>query len=497
MSGKYRNNTPVTNSTGSGSGGTDTGSGGSNAVVEDLWYDKQPLPLIATYSNYAGSNPDVGVYDSNFGLVSRFQQSGLGYSRPNENEIFSSHLPELSTQGLNTWNKFTTYGCKGTPMIQSDGHMILAISANGSISARDPEKIAPVIAASGTVVGPEGYRQPMSLQLIGGKMVQSVRGTPAVKDELPDVLSNNDYATISWNPNNSTIARGMCSYNANTDKLLIVEMIGNSTGDYRAHVYHNPKRKLKCQSGDLYRFVKEAKNKVNGADYVYFDFTMPNNDQNMFDASRRLRFILSNDNKIIIGRFRAGTDVSLWYVDIPDASLSTTSSAAPGSGNLAVMTGTSLGVFNSLDSKDGDYYGMRHQISWDNKWMFIYAPYYFYLTGLIGFVVNLDDPVNCFYRVTYTTYDFSINVLPFGKSGFILGIDTSSDGKKGQGYFMVDFTDPEILPTDPGNKTCFVNGKKTAFNTAIVLNYQDVGVMDTGYTGANNPALMPVDSWLK
>lgn len=493
MSGQYRNDTPVVN--GSGGNGTDTGSGGSTATPENLWYDKQPLPLFSVYSNYTGNNPDCSIYDSHFNLVSKAQQSGNGYCRPHENEITHNFMQHLSTNANIGYAVFGSYGVKGTPMIQADGHQFLAISPNGSIAARNPEIGGTLLNNAGTIIGPEGYRQPMSLQQRSNKLWQTPRGAQTTKDVLVD-FGKEPYANPSWSPNMASTVRGMCSYNANTDKLLIVEQIGNDIADYRAHVYHNSKRKLTGKSGELRKFILEAKNATEGADYTYFDFSLPQIGVAYIDGNRKLKVVLSNDNKIIICRFKSGVEVTLYYVDIPSTSSSTTSSAAAGSGNPAIQLGTAHPVFNSFDSSNGENYGMRHQVSWDNKWIAIYAPYYYYLTGMVGFVINLDDPVNWFYKLSYNTYDYGINVLPIDKSGFIFGIDVNADNKAGASFGTAHFSTPEELAHAPGTKVCFVNGAPLNKNDMVTFAYEN-GLLESAYTGTNYPCLAPVESWFK
>ena len=142
--------------------------------------DRQPLPLFAAYSCYSGS-PECTVLDSDFNMVSRSTQSSNSYGPAQAGELWSAYSGYFNTQGTIGTNGASTYWIKSTTVNSADGNAIMRLSSNGCMSAKNPDTMASAFVNFGVVIGPEGYRQPMSLSFSGATVQQLARGTNVVQ----------------------------------------------------------------------------------------------------------------------------------------------------------------------------------------------------------------------------------------------------------------------------------------------------------------------------
>ena len=93
-------------------------------------YEKQPLPLVGVFSSYNNS-PDCSIYDSDFNLVSRANQTNAGNAWATSGEIWSDYTGWNYTNGQVSSSAAGTYWVKATPCYSVDGHQLLRLSANG------------------------------------------------------------------------------------------------------------------------------------------------------------------------------------------------------------------------------------------------------------------------------------------------------------------------------------------------------------------------------
>lgn len=433
-------------------------------------YEKQPLPLVGVYSSYSNS-PDSSIYDSDFNLVSRSSQSTGGNAWATSGEIWSGYTGWLYTNGTVSSNSAGSYWVKATPCYSADGHQLLRLSPNGGLAARNPNSMASYMTNFGVVVGPEGYRQPMSLWFSGTTLRQYTRGGFAILDQLTTGLSSSSAAT--WDGANTS----MCSavgYHWAAGILVVIEA-RDASCNYRAHIWKHPTAKLSGNPGELDRFILEAKAGSNGASYQYVDFSWNANGSSSYNESRyRMRVIPTTSGKIALVRFVPSNGTFMAVL-------------TPGSDNSGTLDTnfSTVSCTTSYGYEQGGYYGMRHQITWDNQWVAAFAPYYYYGSGLSGFVVNTDDPTR-YYRLSYTSSSCGVSILPIRESGFAYAFHQSNaDSSQGLNVGVMDFA---------GAVDGFqVNGGLSV--GATVSMPSSTGWIDTGYTSTNYPCLLPVENW--
>lgn len=431
-------------------------------------YEKQPLPLVGVYSNY-GNNPECSVYDSDFNLVSRMTQASGGYSWPNSGEIWSDYNGWNYTNGHVGSGGSSSYWVKATTCYSADGHQMLRLSPNGCMAMRHPGQMGEYMANFGVVIGPEGYRQPMSLWFNGTTLRQYTRGGFAQLDQLTPGLSSAGATT--WNGGTNAMLSAV-GYHGVAGLLVLIEA-RDSSCNYRAHIWRHPTAKLSGKPGELDRFILEAKSGTNGASYQTMDFNWNANGSTSYRESQyRMRVIPTTSGKIALVRFVPHNCTHMAIL-------------TPGSGNTgsidtnfnAVSCTTSYGV------EQGSYFGMRHQITWDNKWVAAFAPYYYYGSGLSGHVVNTDDPT-IYNRLSYGDTSCGVSIIPIRESGFAYAFHSSnSDSSQGLNVGVMDFS-------KPGFQTfgALANGGVVSLSTARYW-------IDTGYSSTNYPCLMPVENW--
>lgn len=433
-----------------------------------LGYEKQPLPLIGVYSCYNNS-PDCSIYDSDLNLVSRSNQSTGGTAWVTSGEIWSSYSGWNDTHGQVSSNSATSHWVKATPCYSADGHQMLRLSSNGGIAMRDPNQMGSFMANFGVVVGPEGYRQPMSLWFSGTTLRQYTRGGFAQLDQLTTGLNSAQAAT--WAGSNANM-RGAVGYNWVTGTLVLIEA-RSANCEYRAHIWRHPTAKLSGKPGELNKLILDAKAGTNGASYQYIDFTWnANNSSSYTESQYRMRVIPTRSGKIALVRFVPHNCTHMAVF-------------TPGSGNTGTLDTnfTTVSCTTSYGVEQGNYYGMRHQITWDNNWVAAFAPYYYYGSGLSGFVVSTNDPAQ-YYRLSYTSSSCGVSIIPIRASGFAYSFhESNSDSTQGLNVGLMDFSTPGFQT----NGTLAVGG-------AVSLSTSRYWI-DTGYTSTNYPCLMPVENW--
>ena len=442
------------------------------AVSSALGYDKQPLPLVGIYSSYNNS-PDCSVYDSDFNLVSRMTQATGGNAWATSGEMWSDYTGWNYTNSTINSSGAGSYWVKATPFFSADGHALMRLSPNGGLALRYPDQSTNYFANFGVVVGPEGYRQPMSLWFNGTTLRQYVRGGFAILDQLTVGLSS--AAASTWNGGTNSM-RSAVGYHREANTLVLIEARDGSC-NYRAHVWKHPKQKLSGRPGELDRFITEAKAGSNGAMYQYVDFAWNANGAPGYGESQyRMRVIPTTSGKIALVRFVPSNCTHMAVLTV-------------GAGNTGSLD-TNFNIVSCTTSygvEQGTYYGMRHQVTWDNKWVACFAPYYYYGSGISGLIVNTDDPAN-YTRLSYTSSTCGVSLIPIRASGFAYSFNESNaDSGQGLNAGIID------LSGTMGAQGYQVNG---AISNGGVLNMPSQRYwLDTGYTSTNYPCLLPVENW--
>jgi hypothetical protein len=437
-------------------------------VVSGPAYDKQPLPLVGVFSSYNNA-PDCSVYDSDFNLVSRASQSTGGNAWATSGEIWSDYTGWSYTNGNVSSSAAGSYWVKATPCYSADGHQLLRLSPNGGMAGRQPDQMGSFMANFGVVIGPEGYRQPMSLWFSGATLRQYTRGGFAQLDQLTTGLGSSQAAT--WAGTNTSM-RGSVGYHWAAGTLVLIEA-RDASCNYRVHIWKHPAARLSGKPGELDRFILEAKAGTRGASYQYVDFAWnANGSTGYLESQYRMRVIPTTSGKIALVRFVPSNCSHMAVLTL-------------GSGNTGTLDTnfTSVACTTSYGIEQGNSYGMRHQVTWDNKWVAAFAPYYYYGSGISGHVVNTDDPTT-YYRLSYTSSACGVSIIPIRASGFAYSFhESNSDSSQGLNVGLMDFSNVGFQTTG-----AIANGGAVSLSTSRYW-------IDTGYTSTNYPCLMPVENW--
>lgn len=437
-------------------------SGGGSGV------ERQPLPLFSVFSCYNGS-PDCGIFDSDFNLVTKGTQTANPYGASKAGELWSSQAGYFYTQGNISTSAITTYWVKSTVLNSADGNYLLRVAPNGTMSARNRETAAAVYNNFGVVLGPEGYRQNISLSFTGTNLTQYNRGGNIVLDTLTTSL--NSVSVCDWVGNNTM--RSAVGYNMQTGTLVLIAA-KDAACNYRMHVWKNFMTKLTGKPGELNKFLLDAKAGLNGGSYKSYDFTWnANNAPTYTESQYKMRVMPCNNGQIALSRFVPSNGVFMAVATLGDnvITLDTTF-------NRVVCT-------TSYGNEKGVYYGMRHQVTWSNKWVACYAPYYYYGSGISGLAINIDDPSKC-YRISYAGSSCGVTLLPIKTDGFVYSFNhANNDGNVGMSIGHFDLSVDGYQPLGING-----NGAQLAMPTYG-------GMIDTGYTGTNYSCLANVENWNK
>ena len=439
-------------------------------AAASLGFDRQPLPLIASYSNSASTSAsiDCSIFDSDLNLVARTQHSNSTTPpSPSGSELWTDWPGWFSTTSQISTGWQSTSWVKSTSCNQADGHQMLRIANTGAMSARHPGITATLQANFGVIVGPQGYRQPMSLWQSGTTLRQHLRGQPVQTDILTTGLNN---ATAAQWANSNNSGRSMVGYNRRSNTLVVIEP-RDASCNYRAHIWRHPGVQLSGKPGELDRFILQARAGQNGASYSQFDFAWNANGSASYTESQyRMRVIPCDNAQIALVRFVPSTATHMAVLTPSTGAINTASFAI-------VSATTSYGV------DQGDPAGMRHQITWDNQWVAAFAPYYYYGCGMVGHVVNTSDPSRQF-RISYTGTTCGVGLVPIRESAFAWNSShVNADSAAGLNLGLLDFS---------------TDSHQWSGTNAIgsVLSMQMWGgFIDTGSSSTNYPAVMPVENW--
>ena len=430
----------------------------------------EPLPTFSTYdatSNMAGS-----VYDSNLSAVTNWvvntSAEGWSYSHAAGNG-----------QNLPSSNGSSSNGAAHTPANQAEGNMHMNPPAIGGYGAmmRHTTNTASVWVRFGTVIGFPGTRQKISLYASGNSLGVYPRGSLVPMETL--TTNTATFRNIIGEP--GTTCNGMISYNDRTKTIAYVTNNGSSTVNYRVHVWRHPGVNLNTMEykvGDLYKFLTEAKSGVNGASYYYNDFTWSTTSATSYTESMsHMRIIMGDNGTLGIVRFTPDYGTYHAYAVLNPSGTAITGSVTQISTNACTTT---YGI------EQGDRYGMRSNITWDNQWIAAYAPYYYYGSGICMHLVYTQDPSKG-YKYTITDSSAGINVAPIRENAFILHRTNNADSGSLFNYMLMN----------PGGT--YVNGLNdvgtAVANGGALTTTSESGYLDITYTSTNYPSLIAMSSW--
>jgi len=324
----------------------------------------------------------------------------------------------------------TTYCGGATNFNGADGHHLYNFSLHNNFSPTQfnrADQYGQMTKRAGTIIGVRGVRQRYTHYTTDSTFQVRPRGS--VYGYLDSVdLNSVTYATWAGRTN-----RGMSSYNDRTKTLAIAE--SNTSNQIRLHIWKNTARSLNdwdYKMGTIHNFLSEAKNAgpsgVNSS-YAFYDFTWSSGGSTQAEPSYVMRLIMGDNGTIGFSRFSPQGNAQQygWYIP-------TNPGTAGNSGTGAFTdSGSNLGNTTSYSIDQGDSYGIRTNISWDNQWIIAYSPYYYYHCGINCHFINTADPTK-YYQTRVADTSNGVSPVPYNESSFVFMY--SVQNADGQGPYL-------------------------------------------------------------
>jgi hypothetical protein len=448
----------------------------------------ESLPTIATFHNWQNT-PGYAVYDS------ELQPLHSSYLTTNSEIGQAFTGPNYTNGGIGS-NGYTTSWVTATPYTQADGNWLVSVpsqigSFNNGMYGINRDAVDTPYPRFGVMLSKTGIRQKWSIYTSDGNVALYPFGQISPYEYLN--INNGIYST--WFGGN---AYGSIGYNDRTQTLVVLEGKDNSN-NYRLHIWRNTNagRSLNdpnMETGRLNQFLIEAKTagaagagvtmtSATGVFYTYNDFQwQANNSQNYTESRYRMRVFPADNGTIGMIRFVPSNGVyAANFTPVPGTS---------GTYGTLNTSYTGQGCTTSYGIDSGNPYGMRHQQTWDNNWVFGYAPYYYYGAGMMGIVLNTVDPTK-YYGIAYAGTNGGCQMIPFKQDKFLWTVtDQNSDGNVGARFWV----------NDVGG--WYNNGRD--WNGNVVANGQTMGpsnpptmlyAFDVRNTTTNYPMIMSPRHW--
>jgi hypothetical protein len=440
-----------------------------NSAVSEL-PQKEAYPTFATYSNYS-NEPHWNIYDSNMQPVSNGSQDTNA-------ELWSpwtSNNYTNSNPGTSSW---TSNYMGSTCFNQADAHWYLRLNeGNRTYTASNPDVQDSWIPYWGVIIGQPGVRQKFSLWQSNATLRVMARG---VMTGYYETLSLNSTTYATWFGGTSY---GMVGYNDRTRTLVAMEA-KDTSNNYRMHIWKNTgtDRSLNVSNyhtGTLHLFLSEAKSGLTeggDASYEFKDFQWQANSSQSYNESRyRIRVIPGDNGVVGLARF-VPSNVTHYATYTPSTSTLLTSY------NTISLT-TSYGI----DS--GGKYGMRHQITWNNKWVAAYSQYHFYSNGINVFFIDSYDPRNYFVGQNADTNN-GCQLVPYKEDKFMFNRSVENANSPDGSGIRLYIIDPQGAANGRLTNSTIATG-----GTIPLTANQMIGIFDTRYTSTLYPVLVSMPHW--
>jgi hypothetical protein len=479
-----------------------------------------PLPTFATWQWYWGGTEDnhggYQVYDSNLNMIS---QTKAGSTKSNTGDvnnaanwtIYGRGRAEIMTGDENNGQGGTQGNCYWTQSnytSNSESYSNMGTHANGqwgssyfrfptytaagNAFAKAPAQWGPYKTRTGVVICKEGVRPRYSIWQNNADIRFHIRGVTESSggyiDRIPDISSA---AYSTWGSIGS--GYGQVGYNDRTRTFVLIESTTNNTN--RIHVWKNLNDGRSLQSplmgaGYARNFFLEAK--AGGStgvkvSYNYYDFTWASGGSTQQEPTYKKRVIVGDNGIIGMARFcPQGNAFEYATLNLPAATPATDSSVW-----LTTNAYTRMGNTTSYSIDQGDQYGINHNITWDNKVVACYAPYYYYGSGMHSFYISTEDPT----REVRSQNNSSTNgcsLVPIGENSFMWRANEwNCDG--GQGFRMAWFPVGNIL-----KNLRDVDGNTVALDQAMDPSSSGSNgyMFDSYYNSTQYGAMHVMDRWI-
>jgi len=407
--------------------------------------ETSPYPTFAIWSNDNNNKAGFNIINSDFQVIGSgsmpnylngWQSPDLD-GMPNWYEDFRSYTYTSGNFGSST---VTTYFGGSTVWGSADGHVMYRPNlhnghAGNWMNRADNQN--QYLIRCGTIIGAYGVRQRVSHYTTDSEFQVRFRGQNNGYQDRVD-LNSATYATWAGRTN-----RGMSSYNDRTQVLTVVE--STTANAIRMHVWRNTSYRLNNfshKAGTLHAFLSEAKTAGPAAggvlssakNYSFYDFTWAQTGSTRAEPSYHMKITMGDNMVVGFSRFNHDGYAQLYGT----YTIASTGSAGNSGTGTFSDSGVNLGNTTSYGIDQSEtWYGQKHNITWDNQWMAVYSPYYYYGCGINCHVINTADPTKFFYfRNTDSTNGTAI--VPFREDKFISMYSVQNGDAPGPHMYIVD-----------------------------------------------------------
>jgi len=432
------------------------------------------FPTFAIWTNQDNSKAGFNIINSDLqsigtnampGYLAGHQSPSLD-SMPNWYEAFRGYTYTNGHVGASTvTNNFGGSTAWGS----ADGHLLYRPCLWGGFAGNwmnRADQYGSYSNRCGVIIGAKGVRQRVSHWSNDSEFQVRARGMVHGYFDRVD-LNSSTYANWAGRTN-----RGMSSYNDRTKMLAVAE--SNTSNQIRLHVWRNTSFSLNNFShkpGTIHRFLSEAKtagpttgNQLSTPkNYAFYDFTWSQAGSNRAEPSYHMKLVMGDNGVVGFGRFNHDGYHQRYGYFLP------TSQGSVGNSGIGTFTDTEVNLGNTTSygiDQNENWYGQKHNITWDNNWVAIYSPYYYYACGINCHTIDTYDPTKLFYFRS-ANGGHGLNPIPFKEDKFILMHSEPNGDSPGPYMYIVDpgSAAKNFRRTDGG--TISYNGDLQPFNTTI------------------------------
>jgi len=439
--------------------------------------EPSPYPTFAIWTNQNNAQAGFHIVNSDFQNISTNAMPGWfgGYQDPDLNNMpnwYEDFRGYTYTNG-NFGSSTVTTGFGGSTVWGSaDGHVLYRPNMHGGFAGtwfNRADQMNQYLNRCGTIIGATGVRQRVSHYSNDAEFNIRPRGSAY---GYYDRVSLNSATYANWAGRTN---RGMSSYNDRTKMLAVVE--SDTSNNIRLHVWRNTDLSLNDFShkpGNLHKFLSQAKtagpstgNQLStNKNYAFYDFVWSQAGSTRAEPSYHMKIVMGDNGIVGFGRFNHDGYAQRYGYFTP------TSQGSAGQSGIGTFTDSEVNLGNTTSygiDQSESWYGQKHEITWNNEWVAIYSPYYYYACGINCHTVNTYDPTKLFYfRAADTSNGCAI--VPFKEDKFISLYSAQNGDGPGPYLYIVDpgSAGRNFRRTD--GTTLSYNGDLQPFN--VVSHYQ-------------------------
>ena len=454
----------------------------ANPTMSTKDTELSPFPTFAIWTNDNNNKAGFHIINSEYQTIGSINMPNYfgGWQSPDLDNMpnwYEDFRGYTYTQGHIGSSTVTTYHGGSTVWGSADGHVLYRPNLHGNHAGNymnRADQTNQFLIRCGTIIGVKGVRQRVSHYSNDSEFQIRARGATTGYFDRVDL---NDAAYATWAGRTN---RGMSSYNDRTKMLAVVE--STTSNSIRLHVWRNTSLTLNGfahKAGTLHKFLSEAKTAgpsqgglfVAPKSYQFFDFTWSHAGSTRNEPSYHMKLIMGDNGVVGFARFNHdGYAQKYGYFTIQ-------STGSAGQAGVGAFTDSNVDLGNTTSygiDQSEQWYGQKHQITWDNEWVAVYSPYYYYACGINCHTINTYDPTKLFY-FRNTNSASGHQVMPFKEGQFIINHTEPNGDSTGPYLYIADPSSAAKTFRRQNNTTLSYGGDLQPYNTTIHYQYDTHG----------------------